>query len=379
MRLRSTYGRAGNVKKNVSSLPTIQYFGYTECDQSTPIALIRSIGNPSLRWEQVNTLNFGLDLRLWDWVSGNIDYYIKNAENLVGADILPPSTGVFVGSSAQSSNLVNYADLQTKGLDLQLATQNLKGTFGWESSLLVNLVGNRITGYKANALLSFSDYINRNAPVKGRSRDAVYGIPWFGLSHENGYPLVANENGYDQDYAGYLEGLTLDNLKMKGVSVPPFYGSLRNMFSYKGLMIDVMLSWKSGYVFRRSSSNGIVYSMNYHMDYLKRWQNSGDEHFTNVPAVRNIDNVTPSSGAIYDNSEILIEKGDQIRLQDISLSYTLPKKTTSLTAVNNIRFYAYARNLGVIWKSNKLGIDPDYVNSDFVAPKTFALGLQVDF
>lgn len=379
LRLRSTYGRAGNVNKNVSALPTIQYFGYAEYDQSTPIALIRSVGNPSLRWEQVNTLNIGLDFRLWNRVSGNIDYYIKNAENLVGADILPPSTGVFVGSSAQSSNLVNYADLQTRGLDLQLVTQNLRGTFAWESSMLVNLVRNRITGYRANPLLSIFDYIGGKAPVEGQSRDAVYGIPWFGLSHENGYPLVRNPEGYDQDYAGYLEKLTLDNLKMKGVSVPPFYGSLRNMFSYKGVALDVMISWKSGYVFRRPSSNGIVYSMNYHMDYLKRWQKPGDELLTNVPAVRDIDDVTPSSGTIYDSSEILIEKGDHIRLQDISLSYTLPRSTAMGKVIKNVRFYAYARNLGVIWKSNRRGIDPDYVNSEFIAPRTFALGLQIDF
>ncbi|WP_313419895.1 SusC/RagA family TonB-linked outer membrane protein [Sphingobacterium multivorum] len=379
LRLRSTYGRAGNVNKNVSALPTIQYLGYSELDPNTPLVLVKSIGNPSLRWEQVNTLNFGMDFRLWDRISGNIDYYIKNASDLVGADILPPSTGVSVGSSAQSSNLINYADLQTRGLDLQLATQNLKGDFGWESSLLVNLVRNRITGYRTNPLVSIFDYINGKAPVEGRSRDAVYGIPWFGLSHENGYPLVRNTNGYDQDYAGYLNRLKLDDLKMKGVSVPPFYGSLRNMFSYKGVTLDVMLSWKSGYVFKRSSSNGIVYSMNYHMDYLKRWQKPGDELLTDVPAVRDIDNVTPSSGTIYDSSEILIEKGDHIRLQDISLSYTLPKSTTPGNAIKNMRFYAYARNLGVIWKSNRHGIDPDYVNSEFVAPRTFALGLQVDF
>ena len=154
LRLRSTFGRAGNVNKNVSALPTIQYFGYTEYDQGMPIALIRSVGNPSLRWEQVNTLNFGLDFRLWDRISGNLDYYLKDASNLVGADILPPSTGDFAGSSALNSNLVNYADLQTRGLDLQLSTQNLKGHFGWESSLLVNLVRNRITGYRANPLVS---------------------------------------------------------------------------------------------------------------------------------------------------------------------------------------------------------------------------------
>src|SRR5690606_4736502 len=119
LRLRATYGSSGNVNKNVSAFPTIR-LSSSDPDTGLPYAIIGSAGNPSLRWEQVNTLNVGADFRLLEnRLSGSIEYYIKNADDLIGARTFPPNTGIYEGSSAQNTSLVNYADLRTTGMDLQ--------------------------------------------------------------------------------------------------------------------------------------------------------------------------------------------------------------------------------------------------------------------
>src|SRR5690606_19439618 len=128
--------------------------------------------------------------------------------------------------------------------------------------------------------------------------------------------------------------------------------------------VSANIMWKMGYVFRRSSIasgeefyGGLEF---YHMDYYKRWQKPGDEKFTDVPAY------TPDydsyRASVYKYSEALITSGNHIRLQDINLSYTLTKSVWRKLPGQTIRFYVYARNLGILWRANKQGIDPDYVD-----------------
>ena len=98
--------------------------------------------------------------------------------------------------------------------------------------------------------------------------------------------------------------------------------------------------------------------------------------------------IYPDNGlrdAFYQNSNILVEKGDHIRLQDIQLSYDFNKHQLGKFPVKALRLYVYANNIGILWKANKYGIDPDFVpssggvGSNFPNPRTFAAGAKVDF
>src|SRR5690606_38243276 len=83
LRIKATYGSSGNVNTSVSHFPTARYY----VDNSTDmlIAQIKSVGNPSLRWEQVYTFNTGVDFASRNQrLQGSVDYYVKNASDLVG-------------------------------------------------------------------------------------------------------------------------------------------------------------------------------------------------------------------------------------------------------------------------------------------------------
>lgn len=377
LRLRATYGSAGNVNKSVSAYPVI-YYGRIDAHTGFANATVRSVGNPSLRWEQVNTLNFGADFRtLKNRLSGSVEYYLKNAHDLIGENVLPTNTGIYKGSLAASSNLINYADLRTKGWDLQLNSRNLVGQFQWNSTLLLNYTTNKVKEYKGNESLPVSNYLNGNIPIVGESKDVLLALPWYGLSPENGYPNVLIDGVESQNYSAYFNQLELSDLLREGLRVPPLYGSLRNTFLYKGFSLDFLVSWKSNYNFRRMSNFGGVYGMVYHSDYVDRWQKPGDEKRTYIPATRKIGDNIPYSASIYDNAEVLVTSGNQVRLQDINLSYTLPRSATGGFA--ELRLFAYARDLGILWKANKQGIDPDFANAEYRTPKSFSIGVQANF
>lgn len=381
LRIRGTYGSAGNVNKSVSALPTVNHSGIDE-DTGLVRSSIMSVGNPSLRWEQVNTINGGVDFRLINGrVTGSFDYYIKNGSNLIGQTYFPPSTGVFVGGTAYRTNMINYADLRTEGWDLQLNTRNVISPIQWTSFLLLSNVKNHVTKFNTDDAILISSYLNSPAaPVVGESRDMIYSIPWFGLDHDNGYPVVYLNGERSQEYGAYYTGLVREDLVKSGLRIPPVYGSLRNQFLYKSISLDFMITWKTGYVFRRTSMNsGHEYNAIYHEDYFSRWTKPGDEAHTHVPAKRPIGETVPYSGNVYNDSEILITKGDQLKLKDVGFSYTFLPKNASRSFFRKIKLQAYASNLGVIWRANEYGIDPDYPDADYIPPKTFSFGVQIDF
>ena len=80
----------------------------------------------------------------------------------------------------------------------------------------------------------------------------------------------------------------------------------------------------------------------------------------------------------YNGSEVNVKKGDHIRLQDISLSYTLSKSNWSTIPVENIQFYLYLNNVGLLWKANEDGLDPDYP-SGIPIPRSISIGIKTIF
>jgi hypothetical protein len=113
-----------------------------------------------------------------------------------------------------------------------------------------------------------------------------------------------------------------------------------------------------------------------HPDYNLRWEQAGDENITNVPSIDYTGNL--DRDRFYRNSEILVEKGDVIRFQDLRISYDLTRQQIRKLPMQVMSFYVYANNLGLLWKATDHDIDPDYI-SGYPNARTWSVGLKVDF
>ena len=71
-------------------------------------------------------------------------------------------------------------------------------------------------------------------------------------------------------------------------------------------------------------------------------------------------------------------KGDHIRLQDVEFSYDYARSVHPRSPVELIRIYLYANNVGILWKANRAGIDPDFVTG-VPDPRTLAFGVQIEY
>lgn len=375
LKLRATYGFAGNIDKSATAYPSVTY--YVDALTDLPYGRLMSPGNPDLRWEKIGTFNAGLDFstRQNHW-SGSLEYFHKNSTDLIAPVELDPTTGFL------DTYNINYAGLKTNGWEATINTAYNLGTVRWTTQSLLNYQKNEVTSFNYQTENSFSWYVLSGAtiPVVGQPLYNLYSLPWNGLDPATGDPLVRVDDQLTTDYSTFFQQLDpTKDLINHGPQSPPFFGSFRSALAFKGFTIGATVSWKSGYFFRRSAlSYGALFEdAKGHKEFENRWQAPGDENFTQVPSMPLV--VNQNRDLAYVLSELTVEKGDHIRLQDVNLSYQIQRGSWKALPVQSIKVYLYARNLGILWRANHKGLDPDYPLAIYPASRSLAMGLQFEF
>ncbi|PTT03576.1 SusC/RagA family TonB-linked outer membrane protein [Pedobacter sp. HMWF019] len=367
LKLRATYGYTGNVDNNLSAYLTSLINPAALNAYNAPFASVINPPNPSLRWEKVRNINFGLDFMTKNSrISGSVDIWQKKGMDLIGNTSVAPQTGmtVYMGNSANTL---------TKGMDLQINTRNLMGAIQWNTTLLYNHVNSTVTSYKVSNGSNFN-VIDENYknPLEGFPFYSVFSFKYGGLN-KNGDPQGYLNGVLSTNYADIYGSTNRKELVYNGSATPTSFGNLLNTFSYKGVGLSFNISYRFGYYFRRNSftGNSINSGAYSYGDYGSRWQKHGDENYTTVPAL--IYPFVDKRDDFYKYSDVLVEKADNIRLKDIRLDYTFPQK--SGFPVKNLNVFTYIDNVGILWRSNRYHLDPDYPTG-VPTVRTIAFGLR---
>ncbi|HXD76592.1 MAG TPA: SusC/RagA family TonB-linked outer membrane protein, partial [Puia sp.] len=382
LKLRITDGFNGNVNRSVSAYTTANVSPVANSFGAIDATIINP-PNADLRWERIQVINFGVDFATnGDRFGGTAEYYLKKGFDLIGASPVDPTTGV-------TSFMGNTANIEDHGFDLTLYSNNRFGAFRWNSTLLFSYVRDKLTQYK-QVQASVGNYLSIGTlnPLVGRPLYSVYALKWAGLDPATGDPAgylngPAHTPGKaTENYSAILNSPDLSNLMYKGPVNPPYFGSWRNSVYWRQWGLSVNILYKLGFYFRRPSIN---YSSLFagtsagHPDFERRWEHPGDELHTTVPSMPAPDLLANQPrDEFYQFSEPLVEKGDQVRLQDIQLTYDVARTAHSRLPVQSLRVYLYANNLGILWKANRAGIDPDFVNI-LRSPRTLAVGVRAGF
>jgi TonB-linked SusC/RagA family outer membrane protein len=373
LKLRITDGYNGNVNKKVSAYTTAIYEGTNIFNAN--YSNIVNPPNPLLRWEKINIINIGLDFATYNKsIEGTIEYYHKNGSDIIGNSPLAPQTGVTQFSG-------NTAGIKGNGIDATINALLINKKIRWRLRLLWSYSSTIVSSYKLTQPAA-SNYISGNYvnPMEGKPYSSLFSYKWAGLDPQTGDPQGYINGSVSKLYPSLINPASVSDIVYSGTTDPVFFGSLLNNLSFGKWIFSFNVTYKMGNVFRRNSIN---YSALYagtlstgsmgNKDYEKRWQNPGDETHTNVPSM-----IYPKNTArdqFYTNSSILIDKADQIRLKDAQLSYSIKIKSLP---IESLKLYFYTNNLWLIWKANKDGIDPDYVNS-LPNPRAFSFGAKIDF
>ncbi|VTP91479.1 SusC/RagA family TonB-linked outer membrane protein [Sphingobacterium daejeonense] len=380
LKLRTTFGYSGNLNRNVSALPTMRYYNGGNLI-NTPYGVLVNPPNENLRWEKNGQFNVGLDFAvLKQRLSGTVEYYHKKNTDLIGYMPIDQTTGaVNPVSSRGFSYLGNSASMTGNGIDIQLHSVNIRKAFEWRTDLLYSTVKTKITEYLAETR-DLNNYLNSGlviSPIIGKPAYSIFALRWAGLDPETGDPMGYLHGEVSKDYAAIRNETTPEELIYYGSATPTHFGALRNTFSWKGLSLSFNISYKLGFYFRRNSVfyNAIFNGTGSHSDFNLRWQKPGDEAITQVPSMV-YPNDANRDGYFYPRAEVLISKGDNIRLQDINLSYQI-KSLENKWKLNRLEVLMYATNLGTIWKADKHNVDPEF--GDLSPLRTISFGLRAGF
>jgi TonB-linked SusC/RagA family outer membrane protein len=388
--VRTSYGINGNIPKD--SGPYIITKDYTSPNSQTKEAqaYIYSPPNAGLRWEKTKVTNIGLDFSLLkSRFSGSIEFYNKATSDLLGKQATDPTIG-------WSSVLLNYGSMTNRGVDFTFKSKNITTTdFAWSTGLNFNYNKNELTKLE-NASNTVYSYLERGQNRVGKPMDALYSVRYKGLDSK-GRPIALTKDGREVNSTALL---TPEDLVYSGTTTPPFAASMTNNLSYKNFDLFFMFIYYGGHVMRDVVSPYLTklgelnYTSNLDRLALNYWKKPGDE-LTPGMAPGFLTAAPSTITNIWETNDQNIEKGDYIKLRDVTLSYNLSNEFLKKNYVKNLRFSFQVQNPWR-WAANKQNLDteawtvatlvPSGVNNTLVAPTrglaiptTYSFGISANF
>lgn len=362
MKLKASIGVTGNAE--INNFAALGLFGANSYSGQSGLFPSQS-ENPDLKWENTVQYNFGLEVGMFDdRVSTQVDYYVKNTDDLL-LNVNVPATSGF------DQQIRNTGKLENKGIEFVINTYNLTGDFTWSTSLNFGLNRNEVTDL--NGQVIEGGFINR--AVEGEPLGVFFAREYAGVNSQNGDALyylnreptqaeINNGIAFQLERFGdrYLVGpddFSVAERVVIGDPNPDFTGGISNRFSYKGFDLNVLLQYVYGNDIYNGagtfmSANAAFYD-NQTEDQLDRWQEPGD--ITDVPEARLFESNGDGESSRY------IEDGTYLRLKTVTLGYDLPSTALEKLSLRSLRLYVTGQNL--LTFTDYSGWDPE-VNTDFI-------------
>lgn len=382
LKLRATYGYMGNINNTITAYPTIAYSSFPNDISGLPYANVGTAPNPHLAPERTGMFNLGIDFSLkGNRLSGTLEWYQKLSSNLIAPTPMDNSTGY-------QSIMANSANLKTSGIDVNLQSVNLQSaSFRWTSNFLFSYTKSVVTKYLLPITEDAFSYVPAytsgiipgNAYREGNDPFSLYTFRFAGLEPETGDPIGYDTHGnISKEYVSIFYGSKFKDLENHGSIIPLYYGAFRNTLQWKSFSLSVNILYKFKYKLSRGYDGqaGLFSNPTYlFREYANRWQQPGDETKLGVvPSIRP-DESDSFRDQLYGSSSARVISGDHIRLEDIRVDYRIPVGNKVL---RNLQVYCNINNLGIIWRANKLGVDPESLMQP-PAPKSVTLGFNATF
>ena len=399
-----------------------------------------NIANTSVKWESQEQWNVGLDLGFFnDRLNFTIDWYRKESKDMLMQLQLPS----YLGSAGNaSSNLSapygNYGTIRNTGLEITIDAHPIQGKFEWDTNFQISFNRNKLVAYDGPALEGYgqwSDLVSRTEV--GESLYNFYGYVTDGVyeSYEditNSVPVEKTPaNGvYDKNTTVWVGDIKYKDVNEDGVidendrtnigsPLPKFTFGFTNTFRWNNFDLNIFIAGSVGNKVGNYTKMQLT-----HMN--STWTNQLND-VNNRSILAPIDPTKDYTGGIdrgdgqliyhwYDDitnvkvanpgvslprasisdpndndrwSDRYIEDGSYVRLKNISLGYTFPKKLTKKLLIESLRLSCNIQNLCTITgysgydpeigastqSSNVFGLD----NGRYPSPTSYSFGLNVTF
>jgi len=331
--LRASYGITGNQEFGHHLYSGRQQYAAPGVNNDGTLSGVAGLNNvtfanPDLQWEQTSSYNFGVDYGFFNnRLYGSLDFYSKNTTKLLIQQFsAQPAPTPFVWRNLD-------ANLMNTGVEF-----SLNGVVVDNADWKVNIGGN--FAYNKNRLKNYTGGALRTGAINGQGLTGAYA-----QRIANNQPLYAY---YLREFVGFDEnGLNADDDIPRFVgksALPDFNAGLSLSAKYKAVDFAVYFNGQFGHYVYNNIANA----------YLTKGAIAGARNVTSEVVESNESPVNSP-----DASTRFLEKGDFVRLQNISLGYTLNLDPGNF--FRSVRVFATGANLWLI--TDYSGLDPE-VNVD---------------
>lgn len=379
LKLRASYGKVGNQPEN-------PYQSQATADQRDYIINgVKVSGyipggklsNPDLKWETSTQLNLAVDFGLFqNRISGTIEVYNTDTSDLLIKELLDASSGY-------TEKLSNLGKVNNKGLEVTLNSDlirkkdfklNLGATFTKNKNEIVSIYGEDKDGD------GIEDNDVQNKWFIGQPIDVYYQYKGVGIYQigevinqpTSGDPLAPGDvKLYDADPEDGPNA-NPDKDRILTSKMPDWYGTISLGMEYKRFDFSADIYTVQGI----TKDNPFLYGYN-EGGSLRGVKNGLKQDYWTP------ENTTgtwprPRLGSDPPNIQYMgLQDASYIRLQNISIGYTLPENVLNNLGLSNLRMYLTGSNLVTI--TDFQSYSPEKNPSDYPEPVSYVFGLQVGF
>ena len=339
--------------------------------------VISSMGNADLGWEATTAYNIGFES---SWFEGRVDWdvdaYYSQTRDQIFTRTIPMMTGF---ESVKST----MGQVDNVGIESTVRSENVRtADFQWHSALtfwlnrnkLVHLYGEDLDGDGRE-----DDDISNNLFI-GKGLGVIYGYVQTGIVQASdndyigvyggvpGHPKYADLNADDQ--------ITSEDRAILGYSSPNFRLNLSNTLSYKQFELYMMWAGIFGGAHRYMRSNANAFRVSNVTGYATA-------NLIDIPwwTAEKPSEVYPAATFSTDGRYLALQDRTFVRLQDVTLSYTLRRSMLERFNLINLKVFLSGKNL--LTFTRWVGDDPEtgssVLSSTLPVARSVTAGINISF
>ena len=374
LKLKASYGKQGNDRIGT-------YYGWQSlynldwANANMNGALLSSLENTSIKWEENNNLNLGIEGIFWNRVDFGLEYYQRRTVDMLMEKPMATSLGF-------DSYWANVGEMLNSGLEFNTKVNVINsGNFHWSATLNLTTLKNEIVELDGEK----DQIINGNLiQRKGEEMNSYYLAQSAGVDITTGAQLywafdMDDEGNEGEPYITADYQKATQSRKISGSRIPDFYGALgSNFILYKNIDLSFMTTFSVGGEIRDGVYldllNPTYIGTNYAANVKRAWRKPGD--VTDIPRIQN----GTGFNRPFTDSQLL--DASYFAIKNITLGYTLPGNLLGKVGIESLRAYVSVDNVALF--SHLDGLNPQHnfsgsTNYSYTPARTSLVGIELKF
>ena len=395
LKLKVSWGRLGN--QNIGNYPYQSVYelgqNYPFGDTYTQGAAVTTAVDPTIKWEETETIDGGLEAVFWNGLlSVNASYFNRRTY-----DILYKPSGSVSTILGQKISEMNTGELKNFGWEFEVGHRNKIGDVSYNVNANLSIIKNKLTTLGVGNVEQLNGMVGNGSDLFiGYSIQMYYGYVSDGVfldendikSWHDQSKVTPNPQPGDIRYKdisgpdGVPDGKIDPNYDRVylGSRIPKFTFGLNLGVEYKGVDLSVLLQGVAGVTGLLDGFAGWAFRGDGN---IQKWQAEGrfdPANPTRYPDYPRLEDLSNSTTPNIVTSDFWTQDASYIRLKNIQLGYTFPKKMLQAAKISNLRVYVQAEN-PLCWNKYKPGWDPEINTSGNYYPilATYTFGVNFKF